>query len=100
MHDFDLSAILSNPEYRTMLITGIRTTIEIAVLSWVLGMALALVLHELATNAVKYGALSVPEGHVVVLWGTTDIEGAARLQFRQWRRRSDRARRGRRFSAR
>jgi PAS domain S-box-containing protein len=45
-------------------------------------MALALVLHELATNAVKYGALSVPEGHVVVLWGTTDIEGAARLQFR------------------
>jgi polar amino acid transport system permease protein len=44
MHDFDLSAILSNPEYRTMIITGIRITIEVAVLSWVLGMAMALLL--------------------------------------------------------
>lgn len=46
---------------------------------------LGLVLHELATNASKYGALSVPGGTIAVDWQlSTASEGAAMLRM-TWR---------------
>ena len=49
--------------------------------SQVLG--LALVLHELATNATKYGALSVPEGRVRLDWTREAEGGRVRLTWRE-----------------
>jgi len=52
-----------------------------AALSPRLALAVSLSLHELATNALKYGALSVPEGRVAVRWTTTG--GRLRLTWRE-----------------
>ncbi|MEO6228352.1 MAG: CheR family methyltransferase, partial [Thermomonas sp.] len=47
-------------------------------------LALAMAVHELATNAGKYGALSVPEGRILVEWDTRPADGETRLRL-QWR---------------
>jgi PAS domain S-box-containing protein len=41
----------------------------------------ALVLHELATNAAKYGSLSQSHGHVVITWEVRDAPSEPQLRF-------------------
>ncbi|WP_246844918.1 HWE histidine kinase domain-containing protein [Altererythrobacter sp. TH136] len=48
------------------------------------GVSLAMVLHELSTNAIKYGALSVDDGQVTVDW-TTEAEQDACVLTIDWR---------------
>jgi two-component sensor histidine kinase len=50
--------------------------------NWALSLALAM--HELATNAVKYGALSREEGRIAVRWRIRDKTGTRRLEL-EWR---------------
>ena len=49
-----------------------------------LAVPVGMALHELTTNAVRYGALSVPTGYVQVRWSVAEIEGAKRLHL-EWR---------------
>jgi two-component sensor histidine kinase len=44
-------------------------------------LALSLAIHELATNALKYGALTVASGHVSITWSVEYQEGAPTFAF-------------------
>lgn len=43
---------------------------------------MSLAIHELATNAMKYGALTSPRGEVQVKWSVVDGDGSPHLDFR------------------
>jgi two-component sensor histidine kinase len=47
-------------------------------------LAFGMAFHELATNAAKYGAFSVPDGRVRVQWRIDDVSGARHLRM-AWR---------------
>jgi PAS domain S-box-containing protein len=47
-------------------------------------LALGMVFHELATNAVKYGSLSAPQGRVEVTWRKGQADGSEVLEL-EWR---------------
>lgn len=42
---------------------------------------LRLAFHEMATNALKYGALSVPNGRIEIKW--TAVDGVCRIEWRE-----------------
>ena len=71
--------VLGAPDGRNIAFSGPHVVIEDQA-----ALQLALVLHELATNARKYGALSRPEGHLSITWRLeTEPERALLLQWRE-----------------
>jgi len=63
--------------YRLSGADRVRTGGPMVMLSREAGTTLALCLHELATNAIKYGALSAPDGTVVFRWDVADDDLSA-----------------------
>lgn len=68
--EVSLAAIvaLTVSPYNTNGVSRINVSGPDLVVSRDAGTTIALCLHELTTNAIKYGALSHPDGHVEILW--------------------------------
>jgi PAS domain S-box-containing protein len=65
-------------EGRDIRIDGVDVTIAAATT-----ITLSLMLHELATNAAKYGALSVPQGRMSISWKVERVDRSAKVDL-QW----------------
>lgn len=87
--DLMMSDQTADPSFRQLVSTQLnsfidsdaRLTIEgedFMVVSWAVK-EIGMLLHELATNAMKYGALSVPEGRLTLRWHRFEQDGAARI---------------------
>jgi PAS domain S-box-containing protein len=76
--DLRTLAMLSLEPYREAVETGGEGVMLTATEAATLGM----VIHELATNAIKHGALSVPGGRVSFTWQEDDAGGGPRLVLR------------------
>jgi two-component sensor histidine kinase len=50
-------------------------------------LSFGLAIHELATNAAKFGALSVPDGRVSIYWTLIEKEGESPVAEVEWRER-------------
>lgn len=69
MRDIVASAVAAHGERAQFILTGPEVDLDPKA-----ALSLSLLLHELATNAVKYGALSVPRGKVAVTWSSSGTE--------------------------
>lgn len=74
-----LAPYLGLPEDQRMKISGPEVT-----LPTVIAVPIGLAIHELATNAAKYGALSVPTGSVDLTWSLQTCSGEKTLKV-EWR---------------
>lgn len=72
------TAPLLNPARRQFEISGPRVSLRTKT-----ALSLSMALHELCTNAAKYGALSTTAGRVAIRWHIT--EDAGRRLFLEWR---------------
>ncbi|WP_337269704.1 PAS domain-containing sensor histidine kinase [Oryzifoliimicrobium ureilyticus] len=73
-----MTAIHDSPDHPRVLVAGPNMTVGSRP-----ALSLSLILHELATNAVKYGALSSPDGRITLTWC---VGGTYRDRFKlEWK---------------
>lgn len=75
-----LEAYRGDPDAITL--DGVAVTLAAPIV-----VTMSLVFHELATNAAKHGALSVPAGHVDVTWAVIPVRPGTRQVQITWRER-------------